>query len=128
VRPKADLRPRGEKKRRPSVGLLARGSRLDEFQSSRPPPSSPSPTNRNHRRVGLRERTPLTVAGPRRLLTGFPVMPVGTEGTYSIFRNCCMPYPTTATTCQAGLPGSWRAAKKLVTRAVLDHPYRIRRI
>src|SRR5262249_28410596 len=56
------------KKRRPSVGLLARGSRQD---LSRPP--SPSPTV--NRRVGSRGRPPHTVAGPRRRLTGFPFMP-----------------------------------------------------
>ena len=54
------------------VGLLARGHRIFIRQRN----SLPSPVMN---RVALRELYPHTVAGPRRLRTGFPVMPVGTQ-------------------------------------------------
>jgi len=68
---------RGMRAPRLRVGLLARG-----FEKAGSPTSHAASAFPGHRRVASRSGFPLTVAGPRRLRTGFPVMPC--PGTRSI--------------------------------------------
>ena len=97
----------------PSVGLLTREVLRPTRRSCRDAAPLPFP---DRRRVGSREGPPPTVAGPRRRSTGFPFMPVGTEGTIQLSASRCWraraPASTTFEAWLSRTPVSLRAASR----------------